>query len=425
MIPASTRGLSPLREVLDNRASIIVQPTSAAPAVTISASFLAGAINDPSSRSGLAYLTAKVFDRGTLNRPAEVIDEALEDRGVALKVSASRHTLTITSTCLAEDFNSVLAIVADVARRPTFPESQLGTRLARVVTALRQDEDNPFVRANDGLLVSLYGSDHPYGRPIKGTIQSIEGADRAELEAFHARHVRPAVLSLVIVGDVTPAQAADAVHAEFGGWTGAQALAEVVPPPAAAGARRQRHISMPGKPQSDIAYGLTAVSRLDPRYYAYWMMNNILGEFGLGGRLGDNIRERQGMAYYAFSTLDPALGDAPLIIRAGVDPRHVERTVDAIDAEVRRLGQEGPTRAETEETRQFLIGSIPRMFETNQSIAAFLQMTEYFGLGLDHDRQLPALLESVTHDEIAAAAAEVLQPDRAAVVVAGPDGRVQ
>ncbi len=93
-----------------------------------------------------------------------------------------------------------------------------------------------------------------------------------------------------------------------------------MPPPPPALERRQRMIDLPGKSQSDIAYGFTAISRLDPRYDAYWVMNNILGQFGLGGRLADNIRERQGMAYYAFSSFDPSLGVGPLIVRAGVDP---------------------------------------------------------------------------------------------------------
>ena len=177
---------------------------------------------------------------------------------------------------------------------------------------------------------------------------------------------------------------------------------------------------MPGKPQSDIAYGFATISRLDPRYYAYWMMNTILGEFGLGGRLADNIRERQGMAYYAFSSFDPAATEAPLVIRAGVDPRDVHRAVAAIDAEVARMGAEGPTDAEVEETRQFLVGSIPRLFETNQGIAVFLQHVEQFGLGLDHHRQLPDLLAAVTREEIAAAAADVLDPARAAIAIAGP-----
>ena len=175
------------------------------------------------------------------------------------------------------------------------------------------------------------------------------------------------------------------------------------------------------KAQTDIAYGFTATSRLDPRYYAYWMMNNILGQFGLGGRLAENIRERQGMAYYAFSVFDSSVGEGPLLIRAGVDPQNVARALEAIDAEVGQLGTDGPTPAEMKDTRDALIGSIPRMFETNHSIAAFLQTSEHFGLGLDYDQRLPALLQAVTLDEVRAAAAEVLHPDRAAVAVAGPE----
>ena len=177
---------------------------------------------------------------------------------------------------------------------------------------------------------------------------------------------------------------------------------------------------MPGKTQTDIAYGFTTIRRLDPRYYAYWMMNNVLGQFGLGGRLADNIRERQGMAYYAFSTLDPAAGEAPLLVRAGVDPANVDRAIAAIDHEVATLASTGPTATELAETRAYLVGSIPRLLETNQSIAAFLQTSEEYGLGLDFDQRLPALLDTVTLEEIHAAAAEVLDPARAAVAVAGP-----
>jgi zinc protease len=180
---------------------------------------------------------------------------------------------------------------------------------------------------------------------------------------------------------------------------------------------------MPGKPQSDIAYGLTALRRLDPRYYAGWMLNNILGQFGLGGRLAENIRERQGMAYYAYSTLDARVAEGPLVIRAGVDPANVPRALAAIDAEVAALGEGGPTRAEVEETRESLIGSVPRMLETNESIAEFLQTAEQFDLGLDFDLQLPGLLAQVTYDDIMDVARELLRPGRASVAIAGPHDR--
>src|SRR4029079_8305459 len=108
--------------------------------------------------------------------------------------------------------------------------------------------------------------------------------------------------------------------------------------------------------------------------------------------LADNIRERQGMAYYAFSSFEPTVGEGPLVVRAGVDPRHVAQALAAIDSEVRQLGDGGPTSAEVEQTREFLIGSIPRMLESNDNIAEFLQSCEHFGLGLAYDRRLPPTL---------------------------------
>lgn len=414
------RGLSPVREVLDNGTVVLVQRTTTAPAVTIQASFLAGSVYEPDERPGLASLTARLLDRGTEQRSGERLAEELDDCGVALELGASRHTLTIAATCLVEDFARVLGIVADVARRPVFPESQLQLRRAEVITGLRQDDDNPFLRAMDALVMALYGVRHPYGRPFKGTVDSIERIGRPAIAAFHARWFRPGGLSLAIVGDIPPAYAVSRATAEFGDWRGEPPDRLTLPPPPPAPGRRQQHIDMPGKAQADIAYGFTSICRLDPRYYAYSTLNNILGEFGLGGRLAANIRERQGMAYYAFSSFDAAPGEAPLGVRAGVDPINVERAIEAIDSEVRQLGMDGPTPLEMEQTRQFLVGSIPRMFESNQSIAAFLHTVEHFGLGLDYDRRLPALLEAVTIEDVAAAAAEILRPESATVVVAGP-----
>ena len=420
MTTAAISGLTPARARLDNGAVVIVQETSMSPAVTISAAFLAGGLYEPPNLAGLACLASRVIDRGTERRSADRIAEELEDRGVALRVGSNRHHLTISCTCLAEDFDDVLGILVDVARRPTFPEEELSKRRAETITTLRQDEDNPAVRAVETLFELLYGPDHPYGRRIKGTLDSVERIDRAALRKFHALRIRPSVLSLVVVGDVTTAHALARASAELEGWDGPAPEALPVPPPAAAAARRERVIDVPGKSQSDIAYGFTTIRRLDPRYCAYWMMNNILGQFGLGGRLADNIRERQGMAYYAFSGFEPNVGEGPLLIRAGVDPGNVVRAVHAIDHEVGRLGSEGMTVDELAETRESLIGSIPRLLETNQSIASFLQTSEQFGLGLDYDRRLPALLRAVTMEEVRNAAAEVLRPERAAIAIAGP-----
>ena len=414
------QGLSPVRAELANGAVVLLQETSMTPAVTINAAFRAGAIFDPLDLPGLAYLTGRVIDRGTTRRTASVLADELDDRGVSLRVSSNRTAMTVSCTCLTEDFDEILAIIADVVRNPVFPEEEVAKRRSDALTILRQNEDNPAARAVEGVLELLYTEQHPYGRPSKGTPRGVARVLRADIVAFHHRRIRPGALTLAIVGNIAVQHALDRAAAAFDGWLADPPADIECPPPAPSARRRERFIEMPGKSQTDIAYAFTTVRRLDPRYDAYWLMNHVLGQFGLGGRLADNIRERQGMAYYAYSTLDPAPVEAPLLIRAGVDPANVERAVAAIDYEVAALAASGPTATELAESRNYLIGSIPRLLETNQSIAAFLQTCEDYGLGLDFDRRLPGLLSAVTLDQVRAAAAEALDPARASIAIAGP-----
>jgi zinc protease len=149
-------------------------------------------------------------------------------------------------------------------------------------------------------------------------------------------------------------------------------------------------------------------------------MNNILGQYSMGGRLGDSIRERQGMAYYVFSSLDANVIPGPLLVRAGVNPSNVERALSSIDHEITRFVADGPTEDEVTETKHYLIGSLPRNLETNIGIANYLQTMEFFGLGLDYDVRVIGLVRAVTRDEVHAAARRTLDPAKAAVVVAGP-----
>jgi len=177
---------------------------------------------------------------------------------------------------------------------------------------------------------------------------------------------------------------------------------------------------MPDKSQADVAYGFVGLSRLDDDYYPALVMNNALGQYALGGRLGDSIRERQGMAYYVFSSLDAGLVAGPLMVRAGVAAENVQRTIDSIDAELRSVLTGGFTRAEVDDTKKYLIGSLPRQLETNGGIAGFLLSAEMFGLGIDHDTRLPERIARVTHEDVARVTRRLLDPARAVVVVAGP-----
>jgi zinc protease len=412
-------GLAPTRTALDNGAVIVARETRKTPIVSINIAVRAGTICDPADAPGAMNLLARVIDRGTERRSASVIAEELDNRGISLSIGATRHLFSMVCTCLAEDFEAVLSLLGEILIAPAVPEAELAKRKGEAVTAIRQDEDNPGVRAVETLMAALYGADHPYGRRAKGTVASVEAITRSRLLDLHASRFAPSELTAVIVGDVETARVVDAGGRVFGAWH------KPAPPPIplehAAPARSRRRIVVPmmNKAQADIAYGFVTIPRSDPSFYAFWLMNNALGQYALGGRLGDSIRERQGMAYYVSSALDASLLEGPLLVRAGVGPANVDRAVASIDAELVRLRAEGLTPKELNESRQYLIGSMPRALETNAGIAQFLQTAEFFGLGLDYDLRLPTLLGAVTLDDVHRTAA-MLDPDTAAVVIAGP-----
>ncbi len=413
------RGLAPVREQLQNGAVIIAKESRITPAVTIHASFEAGTVCDPPAHPGLAHLVSRMLDRGTSWRSAARIAEELDTRGVSLNVAINRHVISLVCNCLAEDFDAILDLVADIAMHATFPEDELAARRAETVTMIRQDEDSPATMATEGLLRLLYPR-HPYGTRPRGSVEDVERIPRSALELFHAERFTPDTLSLVVVGDIEPAEAIASAARAFGDWHLPAPPPVTLPPVARAGVRQRRVLPMMNKAQADIAYGFVAILRSDPAYHAYNVMNNILGQYSLGGRLGDSIRERQGMAYYCFSVLDANIVPGPLTIRAGVNPANVDRAVDSIDAEVDRMAAEGPTDKELRESKQYLIGSMPRTLETNIGIANFLQTVEFFELGLDYDLQLPGLIQAVTREAAHEAARAVLASSTAAAVIAGP-----
>lgn len=423
---AATRGLAPSRHVLANGLTVLSKQTTVTPAVTINATIRAGAVADPPELAGVAHFASKTLDRGTATRSADQIAEALDSRGVSLAAAVTRQSLSMTCTCLVEDFDAVLAQLADIIECPAFPAAEVDSRRGEVITLIRQDEDSPAAVAVDGLMEVLYGAGHPYGRKLRGTLATAERIDSAVLSAFHHAHVMPANVSLAIVGDIAPQRAVDAVSTAFLAWVATPRPAIEIPFPAPTSARRARVIPMMNKAQADIAYGFTTITRNDPAYYAYWLMNHIMGQYSMGGRLGDSIRERQGMAYYVYSSLDANLVPGPLMVRAGVSAANVARAVASIDTELTSLAADGPTEHELNESKQYLIGSLPRTLETNAGIAAFLQTAEFFGLGLDYDVRVPGLLKAVTRDEVHEAARRCVNPERAAVVVAGPyDGTLE
>jgi zinc protease len=411
--------LDPFRHTLGNGIVVLAKENRTTPAVTILVGVRAGAYYDRDGREGTAALTARVLDRGTATRSASAIADELDGRGAALSVVAGRHQLTVSATCLAEDFQRIFALVADVTRHPTFEDREVETRRAELLTAILQDEDDPGAVAVDVAMSRLYPR-HPYGRRPRGTTATVSAMARADLQAFHRDWFTPEGTTIVVVGDLDPKAVVEASAREFEGWSVTRQLEPPIQPVDPHTVRDLAVTEMMNRAQVDIAYAVVGVRRADPDYYAAWVMNNALGQYALGGRLGDSIREKQGMAYYVYSSLDASLAEGPLMIRAGVASADVERTLASIDREITQVRDHGLSVKELDESKRYLIGSIPRQLETNSGIAGFLLSAEFHGLGADYDRRLPGRIDAVTLDDANRVAARLLDPAHAEIAVAGP-----
>jgi zinc protease len=236
---------------------------------------------------------------------------------------------------------------------------------------------------------------------------------------------------LVIVGAVGIERVRKAVEDTLAGWvapTGAQGpdgggLPAALPkiPDAAGPASRVTVVhTMRNKAQADLAIGHPGMRRLDDDYYAARVMNMILGNFAMGGRLGRVIREEKGMAYYAYSALGAGVGPGPFMVRAGVHPANVDAATACALEEMGRIGREPVSAEELSDAKSAIVRSLPRQLETNEGMAGALHSIEQYRLGLDHIDRFPELIDAVDAEQVMDVAARRLHPDRCAVAVAGP-----
>jgi zinc protease len=179
---------------------------------------------------------------------------------------------------------------------------------------------------------------------------------------------------------------------------------------------------MPGKVQADLIWAVHGPSRASADYYPAMLANMILGQIGMGGRLGENVRERQGMAYYCYSDIEADLGAGPWAAAAGVGPANIERAIAAILHEVDQFAQDGPTDAELSDAKAYLTGSLVLGLETSDGIAGALLAIERHGLGLDYIDRYPAIIDPIGREQVREAARHYLSTERYALAVAGPLG---
>jgi len=233
---------------------------------------------------------------------------------------------------------------------------------------------------------------------------------------------------VAVVSKCDPEEVFSSLEKSFGGWKANPDAGRAGParemrakPVGRPDGKRQAFLFIPGKTQCDIALGLPSVRRSDPDYMKLSVMNMVLGQMGLGGRIGHNVRDRQGLAYYVGSYVREAKGQGAWAVRAGVNPKGVEKAIALVLEEIRSMQSTPVTDEELADVKGFMTGHLPLSIETSRGLAVNMLHMEYHGLGLDYLQKFPAAVEAVTKGDVQEMARKHLSADDYVVVVTGPD----
>ncbi len=410
-----------MRHVLPNGMVALIQRNPTSPTVSVRGNVQVGAINEPAEKNGLAVFTGAALIRGTTERSFQQIAEDTEERGASVRAGGGVHTSGFSGRSLTEDLPLVLEILSDMLSSPTFPAEEVERMRGQFLMGLRESEQETRYQASRAVREIMFPPEHPYSRLSSGTPQSVQGITRDDLANFH-RLFNPAATTIAVVGDVEPQAVIGMLEQTFGRWEGhGQLPKQELPAVSTLVGAQRRDIAMAGKIQSDLIWGVHGLKRTDDDFYAASVANIILGRIGLGGRLGDNVREQQGLAYYCGSSLDADLGAGPWAALAGISPANVERALEAILHEIAVFCADGPTDEELNDARDYMTGSMVLGLETNDGIAGTLLGIERYDLGLDYIARYPDIIRNISAEDVVNVARKYLSTEDYVVVVAGPE----
>ena len=405
---------------LPNGITVLARSNFNSPSITVSGYVTVGGLFDSDEKLGLADFVSAALMRGTEKRDFQGIYQALESVGASLGFNGATHTTGFGSKSLAEDLPLLLELLSEGLRQPVFPETQIERLRAQLLTGLTLRAQDTRDMA-DLTFDQIVYKDHPYSRPEDGYPEMIQAITRQDLVDFHQKHYGPRGMVVAVVGAVAPEDAVEKVRSALGDWTNPnQPHPPQLPSVTPLEELVTQRVDIPGKTQADIILGVAGPSRSAEEFFDAALGNSIFGQFGMMGRIGEAVREKAGLAYYAFSRMSAGMGPGPWSVSAGVNPENVEKAIELIRAEIKRFVTELVDDDELNDSKANFIGRLPLALESNGGVAGALLNLERYNLGLDYYLRYAEMVEAVTPEGVLRAASKYLHPDKLAVAIAGP-----
>jgi zinc protease len=369
---------------------------STVPLISMEYSFGGGASQDPADKPGVANLVASLLDEGSGDLDSKTFHERLDRRAIELSFSATRDYFRGSLRMLKDTRDEAFDLLRMSLTSPHFDSSDVERIRSEVISDLQSETTSPQALAGRKFLAMAFG-DHPYGRPASGTLESVPKITIGDLKEYVRRVLAKDTLKVAVVGDVDPDTLGKLLDKTFGSLP---AKADLAPVPDIVAAKPPQRAVIPlDVPQTVVTFGSPGIRRHDPDFMAAYVVNHIVGGGGLSSRLYREVREKRGLAYSIYGSLIWMDHSALFIGNTGTRADRAADTVDAIDKEIRRMADEGPTQKELDEAKSYLKGSQMLALDTSAKLAAAMLQYQLDGLPIDYIEKRNAIIDAVTLDQ--------------------------
>jgi zinc protease len=403
-----------------NGARVYYVPTEGLPLVDIRVVFDAGSARD-GSQFGLATLTSGLLDTGAGQWDADTIAQRLEGVGARLSTGVSRDTawLSLRSLTTPKLLEPALETLREIIQHPSFNVVDFEREKKNLLVGLKQREESPAELAGIAFFQALYG-DHPYAHPKEGIISTVEKLTREDLQQFYQRYYAAKNALIVIVGEVDRPQAESIASRLLTGLPAGEA-APALPAVAQPSASNTERKFFPSA-QTHVYSGVPGMKVGDPDYFPLYVGNHILGGSGLVSKISEEVREKRGLSYSAYSYFFPFRVEGPFMMGLQTKKGQSDEALNVMQKTLRDFINAGPTPKELEASKKNITGGFAMRLDSNQKLIDQVASIAFYGLPLDYLDTFIGKVEAVTPQQIQTAFKARIAPDKLQTVLVGADG---
>lgn len=409
-----------LRTVLPNGLTVIAIENPVADIVAARMFIRAGHGYETEENSGLFGLLTAVLTKGTTHKNALEIADVVESIGASFGADVASDYSIVSLKTVSADFETVLALAAEVIRQPSFPDDEIELERRLILQGLKSIKEQPFSVAYNHLRESIYAG-HPYGLTNEQTETCMARFTRADLIAAHQQYFRPDNAVITVVGRVSPERSVQLIEKFFGEWTlPSEPLPAIQFPTLKRSA--QKIVTVQETNQAFVVLGYLADAVDSSNYAALKIISTYLGN-GLSSRLFVELREKQGLAYDVSAFYPTRLDTSQFVAYIGTAPENVPVALAGLRQEIARLKTTQLTAEELQVSKNKILGQYALGKQTNSQIAQTLGWYEVLGLGMEFDEAFQSAIAAVTIEQVQATAQQTFEEEYVSLL--GPAAAIE